>query len=195
MNWRISNRVVLLLMLSAFVLPISVDVAQSPALAYSVGGWWVRGPLNITTCNHSASLSYAAWNYAENAWNQSAAKVLFVVNCQNNLLDLFQENSGPTGVLGTMVVNVYSTPNCNNWKQVASAAGQLNTYYTDNPNWTAAHRQEEAAHELGHVPGLDDNRTLKTLMYYNDNNYKLYGIDTPQGDDINGVNYITGLCS
>ena len=51
-----------------------------------------------------------------------------------------------------------------------------------------------AAHELGHVFGLDENGTTKTIMnsytYNTGSRYEYYGLTTPQSDDINGVNAI-----
>lgn len=48
------------------------------------------------------------------------------------------------------------------------------------------------AHEMGHVFGLNDNGTAKTIMncytygYYS--RYAYYGLTLPQADDVNGVN-------
>ncbi len=49
-------------------------------------------------------------------------------------------------------------------------------------------------HEMGHVFGLNDNGTTKTIMnaytYGSNSRYGYYGLSTPQTDDVNGVNAI-----
>jgi hypothetical protein len=63
-------------------------------------------------------------------------------------------------------------------------------YWVSKLNNTYTNSYEESrntgGHELGHVLGLADNNYSNTLMYYTRN----LAIQTPQTDDINGINYI-----
>ncbi|MBO3754031.1 MAG: hypothetical protein FGF53_04030 [Candidatus Brockarchaeota archaeon] len=68
----------------------------------------------------------------------------------------------------------------------------LNTYYVDSYSYNK--KKSLACHELGHVLGLYDVGPYNPVIMngYTYYRYDVYGISTPQQDDINGVAAIYG---
>lgn len=73
--------------------------------------------------------------------------------------------------------------------------GLMVTFNTAKPTWNDSGALKSAAvHELGHIFGLNENGTTKTIMNYKtygeNSRYETYRLTTPQTDDVNGVNAI-----
>ena len=76
---------------------------------------------------------------------------------------------------------------------ILAADVYLNEYHFQNAG--SGSRRSTCAHEIGHVLGLDEepNAVLRALMYpYHNVRWDSWRINTPQTDDVNGVNSIYG---
>jgi len=76
---------------------------------------------------------------------------------------------------------------------ILTADVYLNSYWFD--GWGSGARRSTCAHEIGHVLGLNEEPdvTLRALMYpYHNIRWDIWRINTPQNDDVEGVNAIYG---
>ena len=93
-------------------------------------------------------------------------------------------------IIGLMVAHIphhISAYNLNGTKWPANKIGALKVYRGDG---NTLKRKSVAAHEIGHLLGLN-HVNIRALMYDNTSGrYDSYNISTPQQDDINGVNAI-----
>jgi len=114
------------------------------------------------------------------AWNESAANVVFVDNGSANISFEGADNSGVTWD-GLTTYNTLSNGT------FSYAWAYVNYYYTR--GYSASVTQGVAAHELGHVLGLAHTNGC-VLMTPDTPTRAACGIDTPTSDDINGVNHL-----
>lgn len=125
--------------------------------------------------------NYTAWLDGSTVWNNSPAYIYYRRTTSSsgniNLRETYNSGVGWSGI-ATWSNSSY-----------ANAVGQLNRYYTQNYN--ANKIQAIAAHELGHFLGLADLATVCTgslMSYAPGPQYDQCGYNTPQQDEVNGVN-------
>ena len=141
--------------------------------------WASVNPLNYTiTTGYPSSW---IWSISANVWNGAGTPVNFTYNSSNYKVVLTTEYHINDGVDG----RTFQTRNGNT---IISTYSYLNTYYTS--GYSYPKMQSVACHELGHVLDLGEMAT-NVLMYVNtDVRWDIFHINTPQTDDINGVNYM-----
>ena len=173
-KWNV--RLVILVVLFIFLLCPSVT------FAYNLWGytWDSVDPLYYWMDNWVGYNTRTAFVYSMEQWNATSTPVNFQ-NSGNYDVYLFETNrddvtwDGRTSasVQGSKFVKVYC---------------YLNMYYTD--DYGTNKRRSVAGHELGHVLGLDEMGYYDSVLMnqYTDRRYDVYGVYTPQQDDIDGVN-------
>lgn len=162
-----------------------------PVFAYQLlGGRWPNQPhsgccLQLNTYIYGPITNYdrTAWWDGMTAWNVSPANVTY------------------SGVTSSTLVNLTDTYDNSDWDGLTSftpCPGSGCTYSYVNSwlnfrltsGYTAAQTQSVSAHELGHIAGLDHASGCVLLQLYTSIRYSASCgyINTPQTDDINGVN-------
>ncbi|MBX6351137.1 MAG: matrixin family metalloprotease [Clostridia bacterium] len=168
--------------MAATVLALVVALSVR-ALAYTLlgGSWASVDPLDyrfgsITEASKTAfTYSLAAWNNAQ----QSARFAAGDSSAPVTLSDVDDPGAAWDGI-------TYLEP-CGGC-QYTSAVAELNTHWTS--SYTGAERQSVAAHELGHVLGLGHESGAVLMNPYTcgeTSRWCTYGINTPQSDDVQGV--------
>lgn len=185
MSLKVRQATVIALVL-AVMLMMGV-VGSSRTSAYNLfGGRWPYQPSSGCCANFLLYITPGmygednnAFNHGMGAWTSSPANVNWqsTSNSSNSIVGESTYNNSVSWLAQTTLIPCFSC-------QYSNAAVQLNDYYT--LGYTDAHNQSIAAHELGHVMGLD-HHTGRYLMNPTDP-YALYSINTPQTDDVNGVN-------
>lgn len=164
---------------------------MSPAHAYVVKGSYQPGVRNIHFCIQPVTSKDSNGFYAgAGAWSASNTPVVFSPGICTVVME--DANLGNNGYVAESWES-YAGTTCNSWAANSQSWVQYNTYYTNQSVYDAGAVQEIAAHELGHVLGLNHSG-VTTLMSSSDANYFTYHINTPQADDENGINYIYSFC-
>lgn len=157
------------------------------ALAYALEGiypaQWYNLRLNEGGFYNSTEKS--AFEAAVSAWNGTATPI-YIIYTGSAGAEIYESSSnfGATGWDGQTSWTLTSL-HCNGWTQTQYSNVQLNNYYTR--NYTSANIQSVSGHELGHAMGLDH---VNVTAIMNPNTY----VTTPQTDDVNGINAISGHC-
>lgn len=173
---------------SAFSTAIFLLVMTQSAFAYHLlGGRWPNQPHSGCCARLTAAIvlpmtSYdqTGWWNGMDAWNVSPANIVFSENSGGYapvMYDTYNSGVGWDGI-------TYIHP-CNSCTYTYDDA-YLNYYYT--VNYSDAEIQSVSAHELGHVLGLDHNTGCVLMNAYTSTRWGTCGVNTPQQDDINGVN-------
>lgn len=176
------KRTAIAILLGAF---LWVQIGSASAYVL-LGGRWPNQPtsgccLFLTTTIYGPITSYdrTGWVNGQEAWNGSAALVLYTQqasSAQVNMTDTYAFDSWD----GFYYLNPCS--GCS----YQSANLYLNYKYTQ--GYPDAQIQSVAAHELGHANGLDHAPGCVLMNIDTGTRWNGCGVNTPQADDINGVN-------
>lgn len=165
-------------------------VGGGDALAYNLlGGRWQNSPtsgccLSLRVAFQPGLTSYdpQGWSDGMNAWSYSAANLSYgqVGFYQPADVAAYDENNSADSWDGLTVL--YPCNTCT----YTAADVYLNAYFTH--AYPRGEIQAVSAHELGHVPGLAHNTGCVLMNPYTSERWGTCGVNTPQSDDINGVN-------
>lgn len=166
------------------LLPLLIGVSAEMASAYALFGCrWPNGAETDSISVRVASLAgyTTPASNARSSWNSAQSKISLTTSSSANAqVQVAYPNRGNTGLDGLTT--------CSYGCIGANFAGQVfveaNGYYTD--GYDSNGRQQVLAHELGHAIGLAHAGT-NALMYSSSDRWFVYGIKTPQTDDVNGV--------
>lgn len=115
------------------------------------------------------------------AWNSSAALVYFTSQSSSGQVNMTDE---------------YTTDSWDGLIQITPCSGSGCSYqyanlylnYRLTQTYSNGEIQSVAAHELGHATGLDHASGCVVMQAYTNIRWGSCGVNTPQTDDINGVN-------
>jgi predicted Zn-dependent protease len=188
LTWCIAGLFGLALLLS------STGIAQAYNL---LGGRWPNKPGAHVCCAYfyvqlltpMSSKGLTGWHDAISTWQGSSANVI-VSSTSSSVIAAGEYNFGSNsnGCNGCDGIT-YLNP-CNNCTYT-SASLYVNTYYTNQPQYTRAVMQAVTAHEMGHLFGLAHSSSCVLMNPYTfgpGSRWQGCGINTPQTDDVNGVN-------
>lgn len=171
-----------------FFLCLALFLAMSGnAFAYTTeGGRWNDTPtagccadIGVQFNSFAQGYDRTGFNNAISAWNSSPANVYLEI--------------------GTGALTVQDTSNCSaSWDGITYENINVFGYFTyanaylnscSTKNYSASTIQGVAAHELGHAIGLGHQNGC-VLMTPDTSTRDSCGINTPQQDDVNGINYL-----
>ncbi|TES83910.1 MAG: matrixin family metalloprotease [Hadesarchaea archaeon] len=176
------------LKLTLFVVTLTLALILIPQVfAYHLlGGRWPDQKVSyLKNYVYSPSPVEAEYIYAMQSWNDASTPAYFVrvmywQGLYVNSVAVYEPEVAWLGMT-SIVPSPYEYP-------YEYADVKLNLYYVS--DFSSEKTQALAAHEYGHVLGLaHELSSPRVLMYpYLNVFYGIYGVYTPQQDDINGVN-------
>lgn len=177
--------------LFAIVVPTALltFLAPAPAMAYNLEG--CKQNSSQVTFDYSDLSNYTTLSpNSAGRWNSAVARMRFVYTHPGGTVSAGEFNYGNTTYAG---ITTYSCSGGYMTTGLSATKSRLNTYFTDAyPN---GERYTAMVHELGHAVGLAHNNAHGScaavqVMYFNLDSWVNCGIQTPQSDDIAGINYL-----
>lgn len=148
------------------------------AQAYNLQGPRLSTSSPTFKIDGGSSASKTAWTSGISDWNNASAGVSLSTTSGSGTATLGDANDSSVSWDG---ITYYSWDNNN---IVTDVSAYLNVAYTG--NYDSTKRKGVAAHEIGHVLGLDHTNSC-VLMNPTTPARTNCGVSTPQSDDINGV--------
>jgi hypothetical protein len=175
----------------ALIVGLAVLVLQVyPASAYHLlGGRWPNQPYSGCCANiyitYSGSFISSAdrtgWDNGRFAWNNTAsANIFFWTTSSCCTIVAYDTNDTSTDSDGW--TTLYPCGSC------TYNYADLYLNYAFTKNYSSAEIQSVAAHELGHLAGLDHSSGCVLMNGSTATRWGSCGINLPQTDDVNGVN-------
>ncbi|WP_420540532.1 matrixin family metalloprotease (plasmid) [Paenibacillus polymyxa] len=167
------------LIFSMVLLPVHSADARYSYLGIT---WPSSVAKNLTYYRDSSSSANEIWNSAIYSWNNATSSIHFVNN---------GSSSGKVRLSTVHVTNTDADGRTQTYSDssnhIYSSYSWFNTAFTQ--NYSSQKAQSVAAHELGHVLGLDEDFS-KCLMYpTTPQRFDNWGIYTPQpSEDVFGIN-------
>lgn len=152
--------------------------------AYNLTGHkWSGTSIYYYYDNYNSSTGKAAFANGASAWSGLDASLSYNASYDVYCLEASYPGADWDGITNLIVRG----------SNYSSGSVILNTAYTK--TWSSAGaRKSVAVHEFGHVFGLNENGTTKTIMnaytWGTNSRYGSYSLTTPQSDDKSGVNSI-----
>ncbi len=181
---RLVRRAIASLLVTTLVLAL----APSVAAFHTLGGKW-SSVYNLPYWYYtSVAVDRTAYGSAIGDWNGTATPIWMVSAGHVDYEDvgLFSTTNSGVGWDGLTFLSPSNSANPYTYAQVT-----LNNYYTG--AYSAAQRRSVAGHELGHVFGLAHESGSVLMNPYTcgaNSRWCTYSINTPTGDDVNGINAI-----
>lgn len=155
---------------------------------YLGGEWTSANPLNWFYDNYISTKSKAGFSNGATAWNNvNYSKVKFTFN--TGPVYAFETSNSSVEWAGQATLSPSPAG-----PTYTSASVKYNTYYTSKTEYDTGAMQYIAAHEFGHVLGLDENNSDICVMRQGvlgpEGTYSKYHITTPQSVDISGMKNI-----
>ncbi|MGD0153730.1 MAG: matrixin family metalloprotease [Thermacetogeniaceae bacterium] len=170
----------LLTILLSVLIVLSMMPLQS-ASAYTLEGYTWEDPTPVTywwDTTITSATSRACWQNGASAWNNATSRVSFSYNSN---YEVYLGATNDDNISWDGITALYASGNT-----ITSADCYLNEYYTN--GYSSAKRQSVSTHELGHVLGLGHSNGARIMNPYTDSRWDTYGVNTPQTDDLNGIN-------
>jgi hypothetical protein len=175
-----------IVVIAALVGVAALAALPTPARAFTLEGYEWPQANNITYWMYSTSPDSDAWTFGFGSWNNTQSPLLFrkASARDNENVGMYSVNRNDVGWDG--VSTLFGSGNTFTY-----VSSKLNDYYTN--GYSTGQRRSVATHELGHAVGLGHYNIIAVMNDHTcgtNSRWCTYGVNTPQADDVNGINYI-----